>query len=104
MHKVAKVLELKLQHQSFQEYSGLISFKIDWFDLLAVQGTLKCLLQHHILKVSILQHSAFFMVQLSHSYMTAGKTTALTIHTFVDFQKISACEASENSSGDKHPR
>ena len=65
------------------EYSGLISFRIDWFDLLAVQGTLKGLLQHHSLKASILQCSAFFMVQLSHPYMTTGKTIALTIWTFV---------------------
>ena len=61
------------------EYSGLISFWIDWFDLLAVQGTLKSFLQHHNLKASILWHSAFFMVQLSHLYMTTGKTIALTI-------------------------
>ena len=60
------------------EYSGLISFRIDWFDLLAVQGTLKSLLQHHTSKASILRHSAFFMVQLSHPYMTTGKTIALT--------------------------
>ena len=59
------------------EYSGLISFRIDWFDLLAVQGTLKSLLQHHSSKASILQHSAFFIVQLSHPYMTTGKTIAL---------------------------
>ena len=65
------------------EYSGLISFRIDWFDLLAVQGTLKSLLQHHNLKVSVLRHSAFFMVQLSHPYMTTGKTIALTIWTSV---------------------
>ena len=65
------------------EYSGLISFRIDWFDLLAVQGTLKSLLQHHNSKPSILWHSAFFMVQLSHPYMTTGKTIALTIWTFV---------------------
>ena len=65
------------------EYSGLISFRIDWFHLLAVQGTLKSLLQHHSAKASILQHSAFFMVQLSHPYMTTGKTVALTIWTFV---------------------
>ena len=57
------------------EYSGQISFGIDWFDLLAVQGTLKSLLQHHSLKASILQHSAFFMVQLSHLYMTSEKTS-----------------------------
>ena len=65
------------------EYSRLISFRIDWLDLLAVQGTLKSLLQHHSSKASILQHSAFFMVQLSHLYMTTGKTTALTRWTFV---------------------
>ena len=65
------------------EYSGLISFKIDWFDFLAVQGTLKGLVQHPSSKTSILQHSAFFMVQLSHPYMTTGKTIALTIWTFV---------------------
>ena len=65
------------------EYSGMISFRIDWFDLLAVQGTLKSPLQHHNLKASVLWCSAFFMVQLSHLYMTAGKTTALTIGTFV---------------------
>ena len=66
-----------------KEYSGLISFTIDWFDLLAVQGTLKNLLQHHSLKASVLQSSAFFMVQLSHPYMTAEKTIALTRRTFV---------------------
>ena len=65
------------------EYSGLISFVIDWFDLLSIQGTLKSLLQHHSSKASILQHSAFFMVQLSHPYMTTGKTIALTRQTFV---------------------
>ena len=64
------------------EYSGLISFKIDWLNLLAVQGTLKSLLQHHSSKGSILQHSAFFIVQLSHPYMTTGKTIALTRRTF----------------------
>ena len=65
------------------EYSGLISFRIDWFELLVVQGILKNLLQHRSLKVSILLCSAFFMVQLSHPYMTTGKTKALTIQTFV---------------------
>ena len=65
------------------EYSGLISFRMDWLDLLAVQGTLKSLLQHHSSKASILQHSAFFRVQLSHPYMTTGKTIALTRRTFV---------------------
>ena len=65
------------------EYSGLISFRMDWMDLLAVQGTLKCLLQHHSLKALILGCSAFFMVQLSHPYVTPGKTVALTRWTFV---------------------
>ena len=65
------------------EYSGLISFGVDWLDLLAVQGTLKSLLQHHSSKASILHHSAFFIVQLSHPYMTTGKTIALTRRTFV---------------------
>ena len=65
------------------EYSGLIFFRMDWLDLLAVQGTLKSLLQHCSLKASILQCSAFFMVQLSHPHMTTGKTTALTGRTFV---------------------
>ena len=65
------------------EYSGLISFRVGWFALLSVQGTLKSLLQHHSSKTSILWHSAFFMVQLSHPYMTTGKTIALTIWTFI---------------------
>ena len=65
------------------EYSGLICFRIDWFDLFAVQGTLKSLLQHHNSKASILPHSAFFTVQLSHLYMTTGKTIALTRLIFV---------------------
>jgi len=65
------------------EYSGLISFRINWFDLLSVQETLKSLLQHHSLKTSILWRSAFFMVQLSHPHMTTGKTIALTRWTFV---------------------
>ena len=65
------------------EYSGLISFRMDWFDFLAVWGTLKSLLQYHRSKASILQHSAFFIVQLSHPYMTTGKTMALTRWTFV---------------------
>ena len=67
----------------FNEYSGLISFRTDWLDLLAIQGTLKSLLQNHNLKVSILQCSAFFMDQLSYQYMTIGKTIALTKWTFV---------------------
>ena len=65
------------------EYSGLISFRVDWLDLLAVQGTHKSLLQHHSSKASILWHAAFFIAQLSHSYMTTGKTIALTRQTFV---------------------
>ena len=75
-------MELQLQHQSSQ---GIFrtSFRMDWIDLLAVQGTFKSLLQHHSSKASILWHSAFFMVQLSHPYMTTGKTIALTIWTFV---------------------
>jgi len=68
---------------SSNEYSGLISFRMDWLDLLAVQGTLKSLLQHHSSKASILQRSAFFIVQLSRPYMTTGKTIALTRWTFV---------------------
>ena len=68
----------------FNEYSGLISFRMDWLDLLAVQGTLESLLQHHSSKASILWCSAFFIVHLSHPYMTTGKTTALTRWTFVD--------------------
>ena len=77
LHQLAKVLELQLQHQS-----GLISFGIDWFDLLVVQRTLKSFLQHHSSKVSIFRCSAF-MVQLSHLYMTTGKAIALTVQTFV---------------------
>ena len=75
--------ELQLQHQFFPEYSGLMSFRIDWLDLLAVQGTLKSLLQHHSSKASIFRRSAFFMVQLSRPYMTTGKTIILIIQTFV---------------------
>ena len=71
------------------EYSGLISLAMDWLDLLAVQGTLKSLLQHHSSKASVLQHSTFFMVQLSHPYMITGKTIALTRQTFVD--KVHLC-------------
>ena len=67
----------------FNEHPGLISFRMDWLDLLVVQGTLKSLLQHHSSKASILLHSAFFIVQLSHPYMTTGKTIALTKRTFV---------------------
>ena len=75
--------ELQFQHQSFSEYSGLISFGTDWFDLLAIQRTLKSLLQHHSSKASILQCSAFFMVQLSNPYITTVKTIDLTTQTFV---------------------
>ena len=73
------------------EYSGLISFRMDWLDLLAVQGTLKSLLQHHSSKSSILWHSAFFMVRLLHPYMMTGKTIALTLWTFVGKSDVSAC-------------
>ena len=82
-YEVAKVLEFQPQHQSFQWNPGLVSFRLDWLDLLAVHGTLKSLLQHHSSNASILQHSAFFTVQLSHPYMTTGKTIALTRWTFV---------------------
>ena len=78
LHQVAKVLEFSFSISPFNEYSGLISFRMDWLDLLAVQGTLKSLLQNHSSKASILQCSAFFIVQLSFPYMTTGKTTALT--------------------------
>jgi len=81
--QVAKVLESQINSSPSNEHSGLISFRIDWLDLLAVQGTLKSLLQHHSSKASVLQCSAFFRVQLSHPYMTTGKTTALTRWTFV---------------------
>ena len=75
-HQVAKILEISFSISPSNEYSGLISFRIDWLDLLAVQGTLNNLLQHLSSKTSILQHSAFLMVQLSHLYMTTGKTFA----------------------------
>ena len=77
-------MELQLQHQPFHEYLGLISFEIDWFDLLEVQGILKSLLQYHSSKASILQCSAFFIVQLSHPSTTTGKIIALSRGTFVD--------------------
>ena len=76
-------MEFQLQHQSSNEHPGLISFRMDWLDLLTVQGTLKSVLQHHTSKASILQCSAFFTVQLSHPYMTTGKTITLTRWTFV---------------------
>ena len=82
-HEVAKVLEFQLQHQSFQRTPRMISFIMDWLDLLAVSGTLKNLLQHHTSKASILGCLAFFTVQLSHPYMTTGKIIALTRWTFV---------------------
>ena len=82
-HEVAKVLSFSFSISSSSEHPGLISFRMDWLDLLAVLGTLKSLLQHHSSKASILQCSAFFTVQLSHPYMTTGKTTALTRWTFV---------------------
>ncbi|CAM9767305.1 unnamed protein product [Rangifer tarandus platyrhynchus] len=75
------------------EYSGLISFRMDWLDPLAVQGTLKSLLQQHSSKASILQHSAFFIVQLSHPYTTTGKTIALTRRTFVGEQNGGCLES-----------
>ena len=78
-----KCCSLNFSISPSSEYSGLISFRIDWFDLLAIQGTLKSLLQHHSLKASILWHSAYLMDQLSDLYMTTGKTVALTIQTFV---------------------
>ena len=83
LHEMAKVLEFQLQHQSFQSTPRLISLRMDWMDLLTVQETLKSLLQHHSSKASILRCSAFFTVQLSHPYMTTGKTIALTRRTFV---------------------
>ena len=81
--RLPKYWSFSFSISSFNEYSGLTSFRIDWFDLLAVQGTLKNLLHHHNLKVLVLQCSALFMVQLSHPYMTTRKTIALTIWTFV---------------------
>ena len=82
MPQMTKILEL--HHQSSNDCSGLISFSIDWFDLLAVQGTLKRLLQHHSLKASVLWCTAFFMVHLSHLDLTFGKNLALTVWTFVE--------------------
>ena len=78
-----KYWSFSLNFSPSNEYSGLIFSRIDWLDLLAIQGTLKSLLQHHSSKASILWHSAFFVVQLSHPYTTIGKTTGLTIQTFV---------------------
>ena len=84
LHRWPKYWSFSFKISPTNEQPGLISFRVDWLDLLAVQGTLENLLQHHSSKASILQHSAFFIVQLSHPYMTTGKTTALTRWTFVD--------------------
>ena len=95
-------MELSFSISPSNEYPGLISFRMDWLDLLAVQGTLKSLLQHHSSKVSIFQCSAFFIVQLSHPYMTTGKTIALTTQTFVGkvmsllFNMLSAAAAAKS--------
>ena len=78
-----KIWSFRCNISPYNEYSGLISFRMDWFGLLAVQGTLKSLLQHHSSNASILQCSAFFIVQLSHPYMTTGKTISLIRWTFV---------------------
>ena len=78
-----KYWSLSFSISSSNEYSGLMSFRIDWFDLLAVQGSVKSFLQHHSSKISVLLCSAFLMVQLSHPYMAAGKTIALTLQTFI---------------------
>ena len=83
LHQVAKVVEFSFSISPSSEYSGLISFRMYWLDLLAVQGILKSLLQHHSSKASVLQCSAFFVVHLSHPYMTTGRTIALTRLTFV---------------------
>ena len=83
LHKVAKVLEFSFSMSPSNEHPGLVSFRMDWLDLLAVRGTLKSLLQHHSSKASILWRSTFFTVQLSHPCMTTGKTIALTRRTFV---------------------
>ena len=82
-YQIAKYWSFSFSISPSSKYSGLISFRIDWFDLLAVQGILRSLLQHHSVKASIIWCSAYFMVQLSHAYMTTGKSTALTICTFV---------------------
>ena len=82
-HEWPKYWSFSFSNIPSKELPGLISFRMDWLDLLAVQGTLKSLLQHHTSKASILQYSAFFTVQLSHPYMTTGKTIALTRQTFV---------------------
>ena len=89
LHQMAKHWSFSFSLNTSNEYSGLISFRIDWFDLLAVQWILKSLLQHHSSKASVLWPSAFFMVQLSHPYMTTQKTIALTRWTFVG--KVISC-------------
>ena len=83
-HQVAKLLEFHFSISPSNEYSGLISLRIDWLDFLAVQGILRSLLQHRSSKASVLWHSAFFMIRLSHPYLTTGKTIALTLRTFID--------------------
>ena len=95
----AKILEFQLQHQSFQWISGLISFRMDWLDLLAVQGTLKSLLQHHSSKASVLRHSAFFIVQPSHPYMTIGKTVALSRWTHKKERSLAICSNMDEPGG-----
>ena len=82
-HQVAKYWSFSFSNSPSNEHSGLISFRIAWLDLLAVQGTLKSLLQHHSSKALVLRHSAFFIVKLSHPYVTTGKTIALTRQIFV---------------------
>ena len=84
LHQVAKIWSFSFNISPSNEHPWLVSFRMDWLDLLAVQGTFKSLLQHHSSKASIFQHSAFFIVQLSHLYMTTGKTIALTRLAFVD--------------------
>ena len=83
-HEVAKILEFSFKISPSSEHPGLISYRMDWLDLLAVQGTLRSLLQHHSSNPSMLWHSAFFIVQLSHPYLITGKTIAVTRRTFVD--------------------
>ena len=90
-HRVAKDWSFSFNISPSNEHPGLVSFRMDWLGLLAVQGTLKSLLQHHSSKTSILQHSAFFIVQLSHPYMTTGKTIALTRRTFVGNSSAFGC-------------
>ena len=83
LHQMAKYWSISFSISPSNEYSGLIFFRMDWLDLLAVQGTLKSLLQHHSSKASFLRHTAFFIFQLSHPYMTTGKTIPLTRQTYV---------------------